>query len=88
MENIWVADRDSMENKWSSRFHFEEAWIGKPDHRDVVEDAWNVNFGNSRVAVNFGNSGAAGLSSSVGSVSSKLREWNRSKKILKKYRPQ
>ncbi|KAL5830904.1 hypothetical protein ACOSQ4_016258 [Xanthoceras sorbifolium] len=43
MENIRVAS--AMNHKvpnWTSRFHFEEAWVGEPDCKAVVENAWFV----------------------------------------------
>ncbi|KAL5854197.1 hypothetical protein ACOSQ4_003999 [Xanthoceras sorbifolium] len=57
MDNIRVATaRDLKANNWSSRFHFEEAWIGEPDCSEVVENAWNDSPSNN---------GVAGLSRSV-----------------------
>ncbi|KAL5848629.1 hypothetical protein ACOSQ4_006642 [Xanthoceras sorbifolium] len=57
MDNIRIATtRDLKANNWSSRFHFEEAWIGEPDCSEVIENAWKDSPSNN---------GVAGLSSSV-----------------------
>ncbi|KAL5790624.1 hypothetical protein ACOSQ2_005512 [Xanthoceras sorbifolium] len=51
--------------KWSSRFHFKNAWVHDEDCKGLIEKAWRQGTGSNAIR---------GLSSSVVSVVSKLQE--------------